>query len=121
MSRRIAGILAVVGLSASCGSEEIAGNRGILPITPASSQVATVVVTPETSLLTIGDTLRLVASTRDAGGAALLGRVVAWSSDAPAVATVSSSGLITAIAAGLVRVTAVSEGRTGAATVTSVR
>ena len=72
MSRRIAGILAVVGLSASCGSEEIAGNRGILPITPA-------------------------------------------------VATVSSSGLITAIAAGLVRVTAVSEGRTGAATVTSVR
>ena len=81
MSCRIAGILAVVGLSASCGSDEIAGNRGILPITPASSQVATVVVTPETSLLTIGDTLRLVASTRDAGGAALLGRVVAWSSE----------------------------------------
>ena len=93
MSRRIAGILAVLGLSANCESDDIVGNRGILPSPPASSQVATLVVTPETSLRTV----------------------------APAVATVSSSGLITAVAAGLVRVTAASEGRTGAATVTSVR
>ena len=92
MSRRIAGILAVLGLSANCESDDIVGNRGILPSPPASSQVATVVVTPETSLRTV------------AGG---------------------RHGLVIRShhrhRAGLVRVTAVSEGRTGAATVTSVR
>ena len=111
----------MLGLSVGCGSDDVIGNGSIQPITPGSSQVATVVVTPEYSLLTVGDTLRLVASTRDTGGSPLRGRVVAWTSESPAVATVSSTGLITAIAAGSVRVTAVSEGRTGMATITSLR
>ena len=88
------------------------------PTMPVSSQVATVVVSPLTATLTVGDTLRASAATLDAGGSPLLGRVVAWSSDAVATATVSSTGLVTAVAAGSVRISALSEGRTGSATLT---
>lgn len=74
MSRRIAVVICVPGFSAGCGPDNSVNSSAILPSTPVSSQVATVVVTPESSLLTVGDTLRLVASTRAAGGAPLLGR-----------------------------------------------
>ena len=121
MSRRIASVICILGISAGCGADSSVSTGTILPSAPGSSQVATVVVTPETSLLTVGDTLRLVASTRDAGGSPLIGRVVAWSSDAPAIATVSSTGRVTAIAPGLVRVSALSEGRTGTASITAIR
>lgn len=108
-------------LLVACGSDgsTSTGTGTVRP--PVSSQVASVVVTPETILLAPGDTARLVAATRDAGGAPLLGRVVAWSSEAPAVATVSASGLVTVLAPGNVRITATSEGRSGTATITAVR
>jgi trimeric autotransporter adhesin len=121
MSRRIAAVICMLGFSASCSSDNVVSSVVILPVTPVSSQVATVVVTPETSVLTVGGTLQLVASTRDVGGAPLIGRVVAWSSDAPDIATVSSAGVVTAIAPGLVRLSALSEGRTGTASITAVR
>lgn len=121
MSRLTAGILFAVFALSSCSGDDGEQNRTILPTIPVSSQVATVIVTPETSLLTVGDTLRLVASTRDAGGSPLLGRVVTWSADAPAIAIVSPAGVVIAVSAGLVRVTALSEGRTGTASITAVR
>jgi uncharacterized protein YjdB len=108
-------------IATGCSADAAADGRSVAPTMPVSSQVATVAVTPETSLLTVGDSLRLVAATRDAGGAPLVGRVVAWSSDAPAIATVSTAGVVRALSAGLVRVTALSEGRTGSATITATR
>ncbi len=66
------------------------------------------------------DTVRLVAATRDIGGATLYGRVVAWRSENPALATVSSSGLVTAVVGGRsVRITAISEAASGSATITT--
>ena len=103
----------------ACGDGAVAtGVRTTTP--PASSQVATVNVTPFTALLTVGDTVRLRAATLDAGGTALPGRVVAWSTESAMTATVSSSGLVMAIAPGSVRISALSEGRTGQATLTIV-
>ena len=107
-------------LISACGSDGPVGS-GRPPIAPVSSQVTTVIVSPLTSLLLVGDTLRLTASTRDTSGTPLLGRVVAWSSESPTVATVSSTGLVTAIAPGSVRISALSEGRTGSATITATR
>jgi uncharacterized protein YjdB len=121
MLRRTLSISLACVIATGCSDDAAADGRSVAPTTPVSSQVTTVAVTPETSLLTVGDSLRLVAATRDAGGAPLVGRVVAWSSDAPAVATVSTTGVVTALAAGLVRVTALSEGRTGLATITATR
>src|ERR1051326_6726103 len=47
-----------------------------------------------------------------------MGRVVTWSSSLTAVATVSPNGLVTGVAAGSATITAVSEGKSGAATIT---
>lgn len=105
---------------AGCSSDTIVLPPGTVPPT-VTSQVATVVVTPETAFITVGDTLRLGAATRDALGRPLDGRFVSWSTESAATATVSASGLVTGTGAGSIRITATSEGRTGSATITVSR
>jgi Big-like domain-containing protein len=80
--------------------------------------VASVSVAPASSTVAPGDALQLTATPRDASGAALSGHVIAWSSANPAVATVSTAGLVTAIAEGQVSVTATTEGKSGQAAIT---
>ncbi len=111
--------LLLVSPLAACSTEVVTGRAAGGPIT--TSQVATVSVAPETFLLAIGDTLRLAATTRDLGGSQLTGRVIAWSTASAATATVSATGLVKAVAAGSVRITATSEGRTSFATITVVQ
>jgi uncharacterized protein YjdB len=80
--------------------------------------VASVQVAPATASLTVGQTAQLTATPKDSAGSALTGRAVTWTSSAPTVASVSPSGLVTGGAAGSATITAMSEGRTGSATVT---
>ena len=80
--------------------------------------VATVEVTPSSASLLVGGTVQLAATLRDSNGAELTGRVVTWSSDAPAIAAVDASGVVTGIAAGSATVTATREGVSGSAAVT---
>jgi uncharacterized protein YjdB len=81
--------------------------------------VASVTVAPSTATVEIGKTVQLAATTRDASGNVLTGRTVAWRSLNTAVATVSSSGLVTGVAAGgPVSIEAASEGKTGTAEIT---
>lgn len=81
--------------------------------------VAAVAVSPATAGVQVGSTVQLVAALRDPNGYAVTGRLVTWSSAAPGTASVSSSGLVTAVAeGGPVTVTATSEGVDGTATVT---
>ena len=80
--------------------------------------VASVTVTPSTSSITAGQTVPLTAILRDASNNVLTGRVVAWSSSNIAIATVSTSGVVTGVGGGSVTITASSEGKTGTATVT---
>lgn len=99
----------------------VEGRSGTATITvnaPPPAPVASVSVTPQTTTLVTGNTATLTATPRDASGNALSGRTIAWASSAPGVATVSSSGVVTAVAAGTASITATSEGRTGSATVT---
>jgi len=56
--------------------------------------------------LTVGGTTTATATVLDANGNALTGRVVSWSSSSPAVATVSSSGAVSALAVGATTITA---------------
>jgi uncharacterized protein YjdB len=79
--------------------------------------VASVTVTPSTANAIVGRTVTLVATTRDANGTVLQGRVVGWSSSDNAVATVSNNGVVTGVSVGNVTITATSEGQTGTATV----
>src|SRR5687767_2230963 len=84
----------------------------------ASVPVASTSVELAASSLNPGQTTQATATTRDASNAVLTGRAVSWSSSNSAVATVSGSGLVTAIAAGTVQITATSEGRSGSAALT---
>jgi len=79
--------------------------------------VATVTVTPGNPTLVAGDTLRLAAQLRDANGFRLFFRPVSWSSDNPAVASVSPEGVVLAVSAGSATITASAGGQSGTATV----
>src|SRR6266513_2842283 len=86
----------------------------IVPTVP----VASVTVTPATASLTVGQTVQLTATLRDANGNPLTGRVITWQSSNNAIASVNGSGLVSGVAAGgPVTMTATSEGQSGTATV----
>ena len=70
-----------------------------------------------TSLVT-GQTTTASAVLRDAGGNVLTGRTVAWTSSAPSVATVSTTGSVSAFGAGTATILATSEGQSGSALLT---
>ena len=94
------------------------GQTGTATVTVGLVPVASVVVAPPSATIDIGVTVQLSATTLDAGGNALTGRAVAWTSSDDAVATVSSGGVVSGISAGTATITATSEGQTGTSTIT---
>ena len=94
------------------------GKSGTALVTVASVPVASVAVTPPTVAIPQGQTVQLSATPKDASGNALGGRVITWASGNTAVATVSGSGRVTAVAPGAATITATSEGQSGTASVT---
>jgi alpha-tubulin suppressor-like RCC1 family protein len=98
-------------------SESVSGTAQVtvLPL------VASVGVTPASMTMVVGETTTLIATVRDDAGGVLTGRQVQWASSASAIATVSTTGVVTAIAAGgPLAITATSEGKVGTAQVTVV-
>src|SRR5207247_1882824 len=77
-----------------------------------------VTVSPVSQSVSVGRSTPFVAILTDSSGNVLSGRVVAWTSSNSAVATVSASGLASGRATGVVTVSALSEGKTGTATLT---
>jgi uncharacterized protein YjdB len=100
-------------------SEGKSGTSVITVSAPAPVPVATVSVTPSSSSITVGSTVQLSAVTRDANNNVLTGRTISWSSNSTGVATVSSSGLVTAVSAGSATITALSEGKSGTSVITA--
>lgn len=90
----------------------------VVTVTVTSAPVVTVAVTPATATVQVGSTTQLAADPKDANGATLAGRTVTWASSALSIATVSSSGLVRAVAAGSATITATSEGKSGSASIT---
>ena len=88
------------------------------PPPPPPVPVASVSVSPATSSLQVGGTVQLSAVTRDANNNVLTGRPVAWTSSNTVVATVSASGLVSALASGSATITATSGGVSGTAAIT---
>lgn len=112
-----AGMVTALGAGAAIITASSEGKSAVATITVSLVPVAAVDVTPVTSNLVVGQTSRLSARLRDASGSTLTGRMITWSSNGSSVATVSSDGLVTAIATGTATITATSEGRSGSATV----
>src|SRR5439155_1438945 len=94
------------------------GQSGTALISVTAAPVASVAVTPAAVGLQPGGTVQLTATPKDANGNPLTGRGVVWTSSTGAVATVGSSGLVTAVATGGATITATSEGQSGTASIT---
>jgi uncharacterized protein YjdB len=94
------------------------GQTGTATVSVSQVAVASVAVTPGTASLTPGQTVQLTATAYDANGNALTGRAVTWSSSPAAVATVSGTGLATAVAVGTAKLTATIGGQSGSSSIT---
>ena len=90
--------------------------------------VASVAVSPATANLLVGvvdsttlGTVVIAPTVKDASGNVLSGRTITWSSSAPAVATVSSTGSVSAVGPGTASIMASSGGQSGQVSVTVTR
>lgn len=101
--RRFAsGAVALVLVLAGCGDS---------PTKPA--RVAEVSIAVPLGDVIVGSQVQLSASALDSKGNLLQGREVTWSSQNEAIATVSASGMLSALTPGTVTINATSQGRTG--------
>src|SRR5437016_633516 len=94
------------------------GQSGTAALTVTNVPVASVTVSPTAAGVAVGATTQLTATTKDANGTALSGRVVTWATSNAAAATVSASGVGTAGGAGWATITATSEGQSGTSAIT---
>jgi alpha-tubulin suppressor-like RCC1 family protein len=116
--QRIATVTAMspgsVTITASSGTGSGRAEITIGPQVP----VASVTVTPPVASVVVQGTVQLAATLRDANGKVLFPRPTAWTSDNGAVATVDTTGLVTAVGVGSALVTATTEGVSGSSTIT---
>lgn len=95
------------------------GDGGTDPQPPATSEPASMTVTPSTVELTaVGATAQLTAEARDQNGQAITGAAITWMSGDASVADVSAGGLVTAAGNGSATITATAGSASGSATVT---
>jgi alpha-tubulin suppressor-like RCC1 family protein len=99
---------------AACGGSD----PGTGPGNGSDPEVVTVTVSPNLLTVLVGGTQQLTA--RDQAGHALLASALTWATNAPSVAAVSTSGLVTGVADGSATITATAQGKSGTAAVTVV-
>ncbi len=91
------------GSLVACGGPNPTGSGTPPPTTPVVVSVA--IVTPPPATLEVGSRIQLRAEARDGAGMVLTSQPFAWASDRPAVATVTRSGQVTAMAEGQATIT----------------
>lgn len=112
---RTGGALAVVALAPACGG------GGTEPPPPPPPTVVQVVITSPTTAPAfgaLGRTAQFRAEPRDASGNVVPGKTPSWSSTNTAVATVSPTGLVTAVGNGTTTISASVDGKTDSLGVT---
>jgi uncharacterized protein YjdB len=98
--------------------EGVSATASVSVAQPPPAPVASVTIALDLTTVVVDGHAQATATLRDANGNVLTGRTVTWASANPSLATVSSSGYVTAVAAGTATITATAEGVTGAATLT---
>lgn len=92
--------------------------RAVQSSGPGEQQVSTVIVSPASSTLDVGQTRQLTATPLDLTGVEVLDVTIEWSSETPDIAGVDGDGTVTGLAPGDGRIAAEAAGVTGRATVT---
>ena len=106
---RAVGAVALLAAALSCSNDALDPDR---------TAVASVVVNPSRVSVGVGASAPLAAEVRDASGALLTGRKIAWATKDPTVATVSDAGVVTGVKPGPVQVAATAEGKSAIVDVT---
>lgn len=96
------------------------GRSATSTVTVVAPPIDSVTVQPSLATVQVGGTTTLTATVKDVNGAIVTDRVVTWASSNVAVATVSSTGVVTGVSAGTAIISATSGGRSGRTTVTVV-
>ena len=110
------GLVTVVGPGTAGITAKYKNSVGVAAIT-ALGPVVNVSLSAAQTTLAIGQTTQLTASPLDGTGVPQP-RDVVYSSSAPTIVSVSSTGLVTAVGAGTATITATSESKTGSVTIT---
>lgn len=96
------GLVTTVALGVDTITASVAGLTAVAVLTVAPQ----LTIAPRLPSLFAGDTVQLVATATDANGVPLPAVPVSWASDAGAVATVLSSGIVTGVSPGRATITA---------------
>lgn len=88
----------------------VGGTVGTAVVSVIPALIANIVITPDSANLVIGSTVQFAAQIKDEFGIAVTDRTVTWSSFVPEVATVSATGLVTAVSIGSTLLIATVEG-----------
>jgi uncharacterized protein YjdB len=104
---RTATLASLIGALTSCADATVTPTR-----------VASITLTPPTTTVAAGGTVTLAARPLDANGASVDVPLITWSTNNPAVATVSTNGIVSALSAGDARIAASAFGKSATATVT---
>ena len=102
-------VILIVAALAACGKDS--------PTEPARIASSIVLSSQSVIITAIGQTLQINATVLDQDNNVLTDATVAWSSSKPAVASVSSSGLVTAVSGGTAEISATTGGVSAVANV----
>ena len=106
------------GVTIRAAAGGVTGALGLTVTTASTVPVASVSVSLGTASLLAGQTASATAIARDAAGQILTGRTFLFTSSNTAVATVSTTGMVTALKTGTASISATSGGKVGAAALT---
>lgn len=112
------GVVSAVAPGQTMVIASINGVQGQAPLTVVRVPIARVAISPVSVRMVQGASMQLTATALNFNGHALPGRTVGWTSADASRATVTSSGLVTAIVPGVTTVVATGEGVSASAVVT---
>ncbi len=117
------GLVSAVGTGTASITAAASGKTGSMSVSVTSAPtspavVASVTVSLSTSSTTVGGTSQATAVAKDLNGVVISGKNATWTVGNTALATVSSSGLVNALAAGTVPVTATIDGKSSSTSLT---
>jgi uncharacterized protein YjdB len=94
-------------ITATITSPSVTSNGVVVTVqAPVDNTPSSIAISPTAATVNVGGTQQMAAVVKNAGGVALSQAVSAWHSSNTGRATVNSSGLVTAVAAGSVNITA---------------
>ena len=96
----------------------VGGKSDAATVAVSPGAVNTITVSPPSGSVQAGNTMQLAAQASDVAGNSVTGVSFTWTSSSTSIATTSSSGLVTGVAAGSANVTAAAAGHSDVAAIT---